>query len=212
MHHSFHPFTVFVLLLLCASVGAESSEKAPDNFDAIGFYNQAVDAAVGGDFQASVLLSDKALGIQPNFTLAQITRINALLSLDRVDEAAETLEQALVFNPDHAAVLATAASYSLKTGNSRSAIRYAEEAVSRDPSLVEAWIVKGTAHGNLGEYEEEINASQEALSLSPEDPLAMTNLEYAREQMKQTQKTPSGAVIPCLSLILLALFRVMRKG
>ena len=184
---------LFLVLLLSGIIPyALSDQGKPNNFDAIEYYNQAVDNASSGKFEKAANLTDMALSIQPNFTLALITRTGVLLELGRMDEAHESLQKALSLAPDNPAVLAAAASYSLRTGKNRDAIEYANQAVTKDPSMTEAWIIKGTAHGNVGEYTEEIKASEEALNGSPGNTLALSNRDYANNMLKQTKKSPMG--------------------
>ncbi len=196
----------FILLFLCilvisSSIPALAIGVRQDNSGAIELYNKAIDETVLGKFEEAVNLTDQALSIQPNFTLALITRTSALLALGRVEQAKESLDAARTLEPDDASVLATTAAYSLQTGEYLSAIKYADQALASDPTIIEAWIIKGTAYGSLGEYQEEINASKQALLIAPDNQLAQLNLQYASGMMKNGKKTPLS-----ISSILLALF------
>lgn len=183
------------------------------NIDAIHLYNSAVDKAMAGEFDQAVHLTDQALAIQPNFTLAHITRAGALMELGRMDEAGQTLKTALALTPEHPSLLTSVASYYLKTGDYHQAISYADMAINHNPSQVEAWIIKGTAHGERGEYQEEYAASEQALAIEPENSLALSNKEYAMHHMNSTseKKTPISILSPVCAFLMLALIAAKKS-
>ena len=198
------PFIIFILF--SSSGGAVMLPNlTSDNFKAIQYYNNAVDEANAGRYEVAVNLTSQALAIQPNFTLAQVTRAGSLMELGRMDEAGITLENALNISPDNPTLLTSTASYYLKKGDNQKAASFAGRAAALNPSLVEAWIIKGTAHGELGDYQEELNASEHALQVDPNSTLALTNKAYATDMLKPKQKSPSSLVIPIIALSALAL-------
>jgi len=148
-----------------------------------------------------VNLTDQALSLQPNFTLALVTRTGALLELNRIEEAKRSLDAARTLEPEDTSVLASAASYSLRIGDFQDAVRYANQVLEKDPQVIEAWIIKGTAHGEMGEYQEEINASTRALQIAPENTKLQSNLQYASGMMKNGKKSPIMVSTILLSLI-----------
>ncbi len=181
-----------------------------DNFNAIALYNQAVDEANAGRFAEAVNLSGQALSIQPNFTLAQITHAGALMELGRMDEAKTILDTALNTHPENPSVMVSISSYYLNTGNAKEAFSFADKAITLDPSMVEAWILKGTASGELGDFQEELNASNQALLVEPGNQLAQTNKEYAIHMMKN-QKTPINVVTPLMALGIFAILIISKR-
>ncbi|MFH0967878.1 MAG: tetratricopeptide repeat protein, partial [Methanobacteriota archaeon] len=182
---------LFICVLAVSSIiPTHATEVRHDNSGAIELYNKAVDKTALGDFEEAVNLTDEALSIQPNFTLALVTRSSALLALGRFEMAKESLDAARALEPDDPSVLATAAAYSLRIGEYLNAIRYADQSLASDPTIIEAWIIKGTAHGNLGEYQEELNASKQALLIAPDNQLAKSNLQYSSDMIKKGKKTP----------------------
>lgn len=210
-HFRFFITILVILLAVGPLVQASSLNMTSENMKAIEWYNKAVDAAGAGNFEESVNLTDQALSMQPNFTLAHITRAGALLELGRIDDAKLSIESALDLEPDDSGVLATAASYYLKTGKYREAVRYADLAVVRDPSLVEAWIIKGTSHGELGEFDEELNASKKALQVAPDNQKALSNLKYASDMMNKGKKSPIQAVSVLAALSCVVLLFTIRR-
>jgi tetratricopeptide (TPR) repeat protein len=181
---------VLIILIAIPVMSAEVTRVKLDNRAAIELYNKAVDETAAGRFLEAINLTEQALAIQPNFTLAWVTRTGALLELGRIEEAKISLDAARVLEPDDTSVLTASASYNLQIRDYKTAIKDADKALSKDPGLIEAWIIKGTAHGELGEYQEEIHASTQALLIAPENRLVQSNLQYASEMMKKNKKTP----------------------
>lgn len=200
-------FFLLIVSVLSGAVPVLGVNLTGDNIDAIHLYNSAVDKAMAGEFDQAVHLTDQALAIQPNFTLAQITRAGALMELGRMDEAGQTLKTALAMTTEHPSLLTSVASYYLKTADYNQAISYADLAINHNPSQVEAWIIKGTAHGELGEYQEEYAASEQALAIEPENSLALSNKEYAMHHLNSTgdKKTPISILSPVGAFLVLAL-------
>ncbi|PWR75250.1 hypothetical protein DLD82_05535 [Methanospirillum stamsii] len=163
--------------------------------DAVSYYNQAVDAASQGSDQMAMDFLDKALSLQPDFYLAQITKAGLLSKNGNNSEAMQLLEDVNKTHPDNKYYLATMTSVFINTGQFEKAITSADAALLKDPTLIEVWILKGTAHGALGEFEEEIIASEQALKIDPENINAISNLNYAREMITVKQnKTHQGGV------------------
>lgn len=171
--------------MLALEVSDVSDESKDDNFKAIALYNEATDLAYAGDFTTALLKVDEALAIIPNFTLALTTKAALLSELEKYGEALEILQIAHNLSPEDPYILTNAASIYLFLGEYEYALLVIDEALSYAPDMVEAWVTKGTVHGALGEYEEEIVASEEALRLDPENVLALSNINYALEQIKK---------------------------
>lgn len=172
-----------------------------DNIGAVQLYNLAVDEAMAGNYSLAENLTAQALSIQPNFTLALVTRASVLMNLGNMTGARDALDKAVALDPEDATVLTTMASYKQQTGADSEAITYADKALDADPALIEAWIIKGTAYGSLGEFEEELNASEQALTLAPDNKLARFNKEFATKMLNQSKKTSSSPVISILALL-----------
>lgn len=208
-----HRSTTILTLLLIIITGnlVSAAGVRHDNIGAVELYNLAVDEATAGNYSQAENLTAQALSIQPNFTLALVTRTSVLISLGRINEAKESLDKALVLDPENPVVLTTAASYHLQTNENREAVQYAAKALAADPTMVEAWIIKGTAYGSLGEYEKELNASEQALNISPGNKLALTNQNYAAGMLKQGKKTPMSIPVLLFAILTGAVLVVMRK-
>jgi tetratricopeptide (TPR) repeat protein len=204
--------TIIAIIILGILGIASAKEISQDNFGAISLYNQAVDEAQAGRYEQAVVFTDKALEIQPNFTLALVTKTGILLELGRISEAEISLNKAVSLEPDNPSVLASAASMSIQTGKMQEAIHYSEQALAKDPSLVQAWIIKGTAHGERGEFQQEIDASHKALEIEPDNQLALSNLEYAQKNIIQTEKSSFNGGLAVFVLLSLSIcFSYIRK-
>jgi len=174
---------IALLTLLISGVSALDIPEG-DNFKAIALYNEASDYAYAGDFEAALEKVNEALAIIPNFTVALITKGAVLSELEQYGEALLVLQAAQELSPEDPYLLANVASIFIFLGEYESALELIDEALSYAPDMVEAWITKGAAHGALGEYEQEIAASEEALLLDPDNKLAISNINYALEQIK----------------------------
>ena len=178
---------LLIFLVLFGVSGAMAVESPDDgNFKAIALYNEASDLAYAGEFSLALEKVDEALFIVPNFTVALTTKAALLSELERYDEALEALNTAYTLNPEDPYVLTNAASVYLYLGEYEYALNLTDIALSYNPELVEAWVTKGAAHGALGEYTKEVEASQQALLFDPKNPLALSNMEYALEQIKKS--------------------------
>ena len=202
---------LILLVFLTPGISAVTlPNMTSDNFNAISLYNQAVDKANAGRFAEAVNLSGQALSIQPNFTLAQITHAGALMELGRMEEAKTILDTALHTHPENPSIMVAISSYYLKTGDAKMAYSFADKAITLDPSIVEAWILKGTASGELGNFQEELNASNQALLVEPGNQLAQTNKDYAINMMKN-KKTPINVVTPLMALGIFAILIASKR-
>jgi len=193
---------LFIALLFCSGYPVSAAEAKPDNIKAVQIYNLAVDEANVGNYSQAENLTSQALAIQPNFTLALVTRASVLMNMRNLTGAEEALNKAIAIDPNDSSVLATMASYNLEKGENHDAITYASKALAADPTLIEAWIIKGTAHGSLGDYDEELNASEQALALDPANKLALSNKAYASGMKNQGKKTPMSIPISIFAMLM----------
>ncbi|MCX6694149.1 MAG: tetratricopeptide repeat protein [Methanomicrobiales archaeon] len=171
-----------------------------DNFDAINYYNQGVDLANEGNFSGSLAMLDLALIENGNFTLAFVARAGVLSEMGRCQDAVLSADRAISLNTEMATAWNSRSQALNCLGRFQEAKDAAEAAIRADAALPEAWVNLGTAEGGLGRYGEEVNASLKALALSPGHPLALSNLEYAKEHMAgsipvtETRTRPAAAV------------------
>ena len=200
---------ISILLLIIAPIASGVIPLNGSTYNAIQKYNQAVDAADNRSFEDALRLSDEAITLQPNFTLALVTKAGVLIELQRLDDASKAIDQALTLEPDNPSVLANAASLMVNMKKYDQALTYADKALTKDSNMTEALISKGTAYGGLGEYQKEIDVSDMAIRIDPENKLAKINKDYAmshlsgKETTKDTKpetKSPMSPVVLILAL------------
>jgi len=188
----------FILFIMCFFLIPYCyAENEVDNFDAISLYNQGIDQANKGDYTGALDLLDNALAITPNFTLAHIARAGVLTEMGEYNQAIDAAKAAERLDPQNPSLLAVIANLYLLAGDYESSLKITDEAIKRDPELLEAWIIRGSAFGGIHEYKKEEEASLMALSLDPENEKAKENLNFARNflyptvQPVQTQPLPT---------------------
>ena len=210
LHLSVLPF-LFITLMIGVIPPAMAGLEGP-TVDAISYYNKAVDAAENGSTDEALYLINESLAIQPDFSLALITKAGLLIDKSRYDEAEAIINRLEPKNPDDPYILSTKASIYVNTGRFNEAIKEADKVLVKDPTLVNAWILLGTAYGGLGRYDDEINASEKALNLDPQNQKAQSNLDFAREaishQKSTTYQGDAGKKTPFPGYVVLEAFLV----
>jgi len=181
-------FILILLIFFSFSEPVMAGLKGPA-IDAISYYNQAVDAASNGSVDEALYLINESLAIQPDFPLALITKAGLLIDKGHYGEAETIVTRLEHSNPDDPYVLSTKASLLVNNGKFGEALNATDKVIAKNPEIIEAWILKGTAHGGLHQYQEEISASEHALILDPNNQKARINLNYGKEMLIQHQNT-----------------------
>jgi tetratricopeptide (TPR) repeat protein len=88
---------LFALFLVFSFVSLTSAQ---DTEEAVKFFNQGQDAHEKGDFAEAIKFYDEALKQIPEFPEAEYQKGNALLSLDKPDEAEKSFRRALELRED----------------------------------------------------------------------------------------------------------------
>lgn len=187
----------FILFLICIFlIPYCSADNEIDNFDAISYYNQGIDLANTGNYTGALDLLDTALAITPNFTLAHIARAGVLTEMGEYNKAINAAKTAETLDPQNPSLLAVIANLYLLAGDYESSLKVTDEAIKRNPELLEAWIIRGSAFGGIHQYKKEEEASLMALSLDPENEKAAENLKYARKFLYPTQPPSPTQPLP----------------
>ncbi|MBN1167932.1 MAG: tetratricopeptide repeat protein [Methanospirillaceae archaeon] len=207
MWHNHGPFScrtgitqARILLLLIIITGLVShvvSDEKNDTFDAIAYYNKGVDLAHEGNYTGALQMIDQALTITPNFTLAHVTRAGIYTETGNYQEAIRAVNTALELDPGNPSLLTVIANLYLLAGDNEAVLQITDEAIRNDPMILETWIIRGSAFGSLKRYKEEEEASQMALSLSPDSVDAQINLKHARDHLYSSQipeDTPKSGI------------------
>lgn len=94
--------SAFIALFLVFSFGSASFAQTDDAAveEAVKLFNQGQDAHEKGDFAAAVKFYEEAIKTFPEFAEAEYQRGNALLSLEKADEAEKAFRRALELRED----------------------------------------------------------------------------------------------------------------
>ncbi len=168
---------IVILSLLAGPVAADSQE-------AVRYYNEALDQAYGGNYEAALQSIDTALQNNENFTLAWVTKAGIQNAMGRYNDSLVSADRAIALNPDLPYAWINRGTALIQLGQNEDALNASEHATGLDPESPEAWINTGTALIGLGRYEEAVNASERALALDPASKEARDNLEKSQVLLK----------------------------
>mgnify|MGYP000247502158 FL=1 len=99
-------------------------------------------------------------------------RGNAFLALDKASEAKASFDIALKDKPDFALALIGMARYFLTLQDLNTAMRLSEEAISKNPKSMEAWLFKGDLLRIQGKSDLALAAYDETLKIKPDNSVA----------------------------------------
>ncbi|OPX73881.1 MAG: lipoprotein NlpI [Methanoregulaceae archaeon PtaB.Bin152] len=156
---------VLLFIAACSVVALVTCGAAAPAMEAIDAYNNGVDLAVEGNFPAALESIDKALSIDPNFTLAWITRAGILNAMGEYNQSLVASDRALAIDEKQAEAWTNRASALISLGRDEEALEAADRAIELDPRLSKAWIDRSTALSNLGRNDEANEAIQMAMFL-----------------------------------------------
>jgi len=203
---------IFLSSVLCITTVIAADMKGP-LVDAVTYYNAAVDAAYNNSDEEAIILADKAIAIQPDFYLPYITKAGILSKAGNHSGAMTVIEEIEKTHSDNPYLLAAKASILINIGDFLQGRDFADKALEKDATLIEAWILKGTAHGALGEYEQELYASEQALRYDPDNPVAKSNYDYAHQKIRNQQdKNGQGDAEPIPLYVIVVLLGVLGGG
>jgi putative PEP-CTERM system TPR-repeat lipoprotein len=130
-----------------------------------------------GQFQQ---LLDDTQKLSGNDASAEISTLrgNALLSLNKAEDAKKLFEQALGKQPHFPDAIVGMAKYSLMQQDVDTAIRLSDEAVEKNPGSAEAWLFKGDLLRVLGKSDPAIAAYNEVIKIKPNSTAAYLNKAF----------------------------------
>ncbi len=105
-------------------------------------------------------------------------RGNASLALGKVKEAKALFELALTDKPDFSGALIGLAQYSLGEKDPETAMRFAEQAVTKNPQNADAWLFKGDLLRMQGKIEPALAAYDEVIKVKPDGAPAYLNKAF----------------------------------
>lgn len=138
---------VLALLLVMAIPVSAAENETPimmsgQNIDAIKAYNNGADLASQGKFQEALAETEKALLIQPNFTLALTQKAGILNVMGKYQEALTAADAAIAGNPAVSEAWINRADALVHLGRYQDAIDAANRALAIDPAMEAAKTTK----------------------------------------------------------------------
>jgi tetratricopeptide (TPR) repeat protein len=125
-----------------------------------------------GLWEDGIRAAQEALGLQPDFELAQNNLAWAKLNLESTPESYVT--RSLIY---------------YQAGRFEECIQAAREALTLRPNYAEAWNNIAAAYNSMSKWDEGIRAAEEAVRLKPDFQLARNNLAWAQAQ--QAKQKPA---------------------
>lgn len=123
--------------------------------------------------------AERALALEPEAEWAHRLRSRALGALGRRSEAIDAAREAVAIRPDESQAWAQLAETAAHLGFGAEARRAAERAVGLAPEDANRWLT--LSYVCIGvDWDESLRASERALQLKPEHPMAINNLGWAR--------------------------------
>ncbi len=131
---------VLALLLFVAIPVSAAENDTPimmsgQNIDAINAYNNGSDLASQGKFQEALVETEKALSIQPNFTLALTQKAGILNVMENYQEALNATDAAIAGNANISEAWVNRADALVHLGRYQDAIDSSNRALAIDPTM-----------------------------------------------------------------------------
>ena len=173
---------LFIILAgLVLPAAADSNATPPQtltglggpNIDAINAYNQGADLASQGNYTGALQATEKALSLQPNFSLAWTQEAGLLVVTGKDNEAVSAADKAIAGNPNISEAWANRADALNNLGRYQEALQSANKAIALDPTLKAAQDSKKLAEAMLAQSTSAIPVSTtKAAAFSPAIPVA----------------------------------------
>jgi len=143
-------FVLIVVIPVSAAGNDTPIYMSGQNIDAINAYNNGSDLASQGKFQDALAETEKALSIQPNFTLALTQKAGILNIMGKYQDGLNAANAAIAQNQNIAEAWLNRADAMVHMGNYQDAIDSANRALATDPTLEAAKTTKLLATKLLG--------------------------------------------------------------
>ena len=142
------------------------------NIDAINVYNQGADLAANGNYSGALQATQKALSLQPNFSLAWTQEAGLLVVLGRDTEAVTAADKAIAGNPNISEAWANRADALNNLGRYQEALQSANQAITLDPTLKAAQDSKKLAEAMIAQGSQVTTVPTTKSPIDPGIPLA----------------------------------------
>ena len=112
-------------------------------------FNEAVSAFVDEQFDKSIEILTRVLEIDPDFTLAVITRGTAFFKQKKYQESLADFDRAIKLDPHHAGAFHKRGLVLEKLGNFEDAMQELDQAIALNPEYGAAYFSRATLHAKL---------------------------------------------------------------
>ena len=174
------------------NVGAWSNKGT--SLDSLGSYEETIrkdswdNLRSLGRYEEAIRCFDKALELDPHFTLAWYNKGTSLRNLGRYEEAIRCYDQALELDPRYVAAWTNKGVSLRNLGRYEEAFRCFDKALELDPRDVHAWSEKGVSLDRLGRYQEAIRCLDRALEIAPHLVAVWFNKALAEDEFGQRRE------------------------
>jgi tetratricopeptide (TPR) repeat protein len=161
-------------------------ERVPD--DATAWAHLAFAELERGRPSAAIEPANHACALDPHLAWGYSLHAYALWSVDRVDEAADAIRDAIALDPGDLQVLGDAAWFLSAAGHEEEAQRAADRAGELFPDAPYAWFAMGWIAQTFGRLDGAVQRLQRAVDLDETDAQAHNNLGWVRLQSGQPRE------------------------
>ena len=114
------------------------------------YFQSAMEAFVGQEFENSIDGFTRALEIDPEFKLAILSRGSAYFKLDRLDEARGDFDRVVEIDPENARAYHLRGLVHDRAGDQSSALDDFSKAIDLDPNYGAAYYSRATLYAKMG--------------------------------------------------------------
>jgi tetratricopeptide (TPR) repeat protein len=121
-----------------------------------------------GEFEKQVFWAKRAIDYENNNINAYINLGNGLAGLDKINEAEEAYNKAILLNPDSPFGYFSLGVLTEMKGDINSAIKYYKKATDKNPTFMDALFNLAAAQANIGNFGEASINLKKVLELTPD--------------------------------------------
>lgn len=156
----------------------ELDDRLPQAYASLGYVALYYD----WDWDAAERAFDRAIALNPNYSIGHQWRGNFLVARGRFAEAEASMRRAQAIDPLSLIASAALGWVHFQRGNYDAAAEQAQRTIDLNANFQQAWLWGGLAHEAAGRYGEALRMLKHAAALSDESPIVMAALgrSYAR--------------------------------
>ena len=200
-------FAVFLISAFFASPTCAEDNTSGLQITDTGYidqYNNAVDLANAGDYEAALEAINESLAEEANFSLGYATKSGILYVMGDFTGALEAADKAIEIDPDNADYVnayINKGTALILLGRYEESLEASDKAIELDPTVIEGYINKGNALEYLGRYDEELEVCNAALEIDPYNSMIWANKRYAEKMIESEQNSQESPLAPALAVL-----------